>query len=88
MTVHHARIALAAVLVGISALGSGTRLHAQQPLADLPLDELRALAEQGDADAQSNLGACMRPARASRRSMPKRSDGSDSRPTRDTRMRN
>ncbi len=33
MAVHHARvIALAAVLVGISALGSSTRLQAQQPL--------------------------------------------------------
>ena len=57
MTVHHARIiALAAVLIGISALVPSTHLHAQQPLADLTLDELRALAEQGDADAQFNLG--------------------------------
>ena len=57
MTVHHARlIALAAVLVGISALVPSTRLHAQQPLADLPLDELRVLAEQGDAEAQDTLG--------------------------------
>ena len=52
MTVHHARtIALAAVLVGISALAVGPHLHAQQPL-----DDLRALAEQGDAEAQHNLG--------------------------------
>ena len=57
MTVHHARaIALAAVLVGISALVHNTRLHSQQPLADLPLDEVRALAEQGDASAQIRLG--------------------------------
>ena len=57
MTVHHARVlALAAVLVGISAVGPSTRLHAQQALADLPLDELHALAEQGDAVAQFNLG--------------------------------
>ena len=36
MTVHHARvIALAAVLVGISALGPSTRLQAQQPLDQL-----------------------------------------------------
>ena len=55
--VHHARvIALATVLVGISALIPGTRLHAQQPLADLPLDELRVLAEQGNAEAQNSLG--------------------------------
>ena len=57
MTVHHARIiALAAVLIGISALVPSTHLHAQQPLADSTLDEVRALAEQGDADAQFNLG--------------------------------
>ena len=52
MTVHHARvIALAAVLIGICALGASTRLHALQPV-----DELRALAEKGDAEAQLNLG--------------------------------
>ena len=35
MTAHHARVtALAAVLVAIGALGPGTRLHAQQPLAE------------------------------------------------------
>ena len=52
MTVQHARsIALAVVLVGISALAPTPRLHAQQTL-----DELRVLAEQGDADAQFNLG--------------------------------
>ena len=57
MTVHHARaIALAAVLAGISALVPITRLHAQQPLDELALDELRALAEQGEATAQNNLG--------------------------------
>ena len=51
MTVHHARsIALAAVLVGISALAPTTRLHAQQTLADreqLLRDAAAALAEQG-----------------------------------------
>ncbi len=58
MTVHNAGIiALAAVLAGISALVPSTRLHAQQPLAALPLAELRVLAEQGDAAAQSDLGA-------------------------------
>ena len=52
MTVHHARIiALAAVLVGISALAPTTRLHAQQTL-----DELLALADQGSAAAQYSLG--------------------------------
>ena len=57
MTVHQARIiALAAVLVGISALVPSTRLHAQQPVSELPPDELRKLAEQGHADAQFNLG--------------------------------
>ena len=49
-------VALAAVLVGFTALSPYTRLQAQQPLGELPLDELRALAEQGDADAQFNLG--------------------------------
>ena len=52
MTVHHIRIAtLAAVLVGISALSLTPRLHAQQTL-----DELRALADQGAAEAQHSLG--------------------------------
>lgn len=52
MRIHHRRvIALAAILIGSSTLGPGTRLHAQQPL-----DELRELAEQGDAEAQFNLG--------------------------------
>ena len=55
MTVHRARV-LAAVLVSISALVPGTRLHGQQPLDQLPLDELRALAEQGDVNAQFNVG--------------------------------
>ena len=56
-SVHRARvIALAAVLVGITTLVPGTRLHAQQPLNELPLDEVRVLAEQGDAAAQTNLG--------------------------------
>ena len=58
MTVHHARvIALAAVLVGISALSPSTRLLAQQALEELTLEELRVLAEQGDAEAQFNLAA-------------------------------
>ena len=44
MTVHHARvIALAAVLVGLSALVPSARVQAQQPISELPLDELRAL---------------------------------------------
>ena len=32
------------------------RLQTQQPLDEVPLDELRALAEQGDAEGQLNLG--------------------------------
>ncbi len=57
MTVHHARvIALAAVLVGLSALILSSSVRAQQPVSELPLDELRARAEQGDAQAQYNLG--------------------------------
>ena len=62
MTVHRARIlAFAAVLVGITALvPSTTRLQAQQPPGDLPLDELRARAEQGDAIAQHRLGVMYR----------------------------
>ncbi len=57
MTVHHARvIALAAVLVGLGALTLSPSVRAQQPVSELPLDELRALAEQGDASAQYNLG--------------------------------
>ena len=57
MMVHHARIViLAAVLIGISAIVPGTRLHAQQPPAELAIDELRELAEQGDAEAQYELG--------------------------------
>ncbi len=52
MTVHDARvIAVAAVLIGISVLVPRTRLDAQQTL-----DELRALAEQGDTEAQFDLG--------------------------------
>ena len=52
MTFHQVRIiALTAVLLGTTALTPTTRLHAQQPL-----DELRTLAEQGDAAAQFNLG--------------------------------
>ena len=52
MTVHQARIiALAAVLVGTTALVPITRLHARQTL-----DEMRVMAEQGDAEAQRRLG--------------------------------
>ena len=48
----HVRIiALAAALVGISALALTPPLHAQETP-----DELRALAEQGDVEAQFNLG--------------------------------
>ena len=51
LTVHHARVlVLAAVLVGSSALVLAARLQAQPTL-----DELRALAERGDAVAQFNL---------------------------------
>ena len=57
MAFHHTRVlALAAVLVGISAIGPSTHLHAQQTLDELPIDELRALAEQGDAEARHRLG--------------------------------
>jgi TPR repeat protein len=53
MTVHHAR-AIVAVLGLISAFAPEIRLHAQQePVA---VAELRARAEQGDADAQFSLG--------------------------------
>ena len=70
MAVHHARVialaaalariialtaALAAVLIGISALVPSTLPHAQQPL-----DGLRPLGEQGDAEAQSTLGVMYR----------------------------
>ena len=59
MTVHDARtIALAAVLIGITALSPYARVLAQRslnelPLDELPLDELRVLAEQGDAEAHT-----------------------------------
>ena len=57
MTVHRARVlVLAAVLVGITALSPYTRVLTQQTVDDLQLDELRALAEQGNANAQTNLG--------------------------------
>ena len=57
VTVHYARVlALAVVLVGISALILSPSVCAQQPVSQLPLDELRALAEQGDAGAQFTLG--------------------------------
>ena len=48
---HVRSIALAVVLVGISALALTPPLHAQETP-----DELRALAEQGDARAQVALG--------------------------------
>ena len=53
MTVRHAR-AIVAVLALVTALVPETRLHAQQE--PTPTAELRASAEQGDADAQYNLG--------------------------------
>ena len=57
MTVHHARgLALAAVLVGISALGPKTHHHGQQDLDGLPIEDVRALAEQDDPAAQASLG--------------------------------
>ena len=56
MTAHPARIiALAAVLIGMSALASSIRVHAQQRLAELPLDQPRKLAEQGDAWTQTTI---------------------------------
>ena len=52
MTVHQASIvALAAVLIGISGLIPGARLHAQPAH-----DELRARAEEGEPEAQVQLG--------------------------------
>ena len=52
MTVHHARvIALAGVLVGISV-----PLEIRAAMRDKTLDELRALADRGDAEAQVLLG--------------------------------
>jgi hypothetical protein len=67
MTVHHARVvAVAVVLVGISVLFplEGCT-QAQRPLDgplldELPVDELRALAEQGYAQAEFNLGEPIR----------------------------
>ena len=57
MTDPYARvIALAALLVGLSTLVPTTHLHAQQLLGEMPLDEVRALAEEGDASAQHSLG--------------------------------
>ena len=55
MTVHHARvIALAVVLVGISALVPSTRVHAQQQ-ADEAADVIRVLT--ADAETQYQRGA-------------------------------
>ncbi len=51
MTVHHARIALTAVLIGITLFVPGTHLQAQETL-----DELRTQAEQGVAEAQFGFG--------------------------------
>ena len=56
MTVHHARIVALAAVLGVGALGVGPHLHAQSRVTELSLDVLRALAEQGDAEAQVNLG--------------------------------
>jgi TPR repeat protein len=49
----HARVI---ALTVVAALVHGALLHAQQDLSELPLDELRVLAEQGDAEAQNSLG--------------------------------
>ena len=101
MTVHHARIIALCRRPGRyhCTRSQYTRVHAQQPL-----DQLRARAEQGDGDAQFNLGVeyipqdyaeavrciaspptkatpmrtsnlatCMQTARASRRTIPRRS---------------
>ena len=69
--IHHTRVlAVAAVLVGICASAPNTRFQAEQPV-----DELRALAEQGDAAVQFNLGANTQPARAFRSAMATRSAG-------------
>ncbi len=51
MTLHRAPRAFAALLFGISTILPGAPLHAQPPL-----NELRVLAERGDAEAQSGLG--------------------------------
>ena len=62
MTTHQVRafVALGAVLVGFTAFSTSPSLQAQRSglrLSDLPpLDELRALAKQGDAEAQHILG--------------------------------
>ncbi len=49
-------IALFAFLIGINSLVPMIRLHAEQPLDSLSLEEMRVLAEQGDAAAQVALG--------------------------------
>ncbi|MEE8129744.1 MAG: hypothetical protein V3T48_05625 [Vicinamibacterales bacterium] len=55
MRVHHPRvIAVAAVLVGISALYPVTHLHAQTS-GEVRAQELRVRAEQGDAVAEYTL---------------------------------
>jgi TPR repeat protein len=46
-------VARTAVLAGLIALAPGAGLQAQ-----MPLDDLRTLADQGNADAQYNLGVC------------------------------
>ena len=71
MTIYAKIITLAATLV---ALASGAPLQAQTP----EIDALRARAEQGDADAQRDLGvmcATTPPDAASRRTTPKRCAG-------------
>lgn len=44
-------IALAALLVGLSTLILSPSVRAQQPVSELPLDEFRARAEQGEEGA-------------------------------------
>ena len=57
MTLHQTRVlALVVVLIGFGALVPSTRVDAQQTIEELRLDELRARAEQGDAEAQNRLG--------------------------------
>ena len=53
VTVHHARVvAVAVLLLGMGACGDSERT----------VEEMRALAEQGDAEAQFNLGLMYRAA--------------------------
>ena len=70
-------VATVAVLV---ALATGAPVQAQTP----ELDELRALAEQGHAEAQYIFGLSYDIGKNVRRTTPRRSGGIGSRPTRDT----